>query len=103
MHSSAFMSNHLIQPALCEGELIQLRISPGNQIAKANHRKSVADAVCANGLPFRELAEQIGGVDDSVVAQAVRRLEERIQKDSRLLNAFEILQRRFSELSHVKT
>jgi hypothetical protein len=51
----------------------------------------------------RELAEQIGGVDDSVVAQAVRRLEKRIQKDSRLLNAFEILQRRFSELSYVKT
>ncbi len=41
----------------------------------------------------RELAEHIGTVDDSAVAQAVRRLEKRIQKDSRLVRAFKILQK----------
>jgi hypothetical protein len=34
------MLNHLIQPAPCEGELIELRISRKTQIAKANLAKS---------------------------------------------------------------
>jgi hypothetical protein len=32
----------------------------------------------------RELAERAGGIDDSAVAQAVRRLAKRIQADARL-------------------
>ena len=51
----------------------------------------------------RELAEHIGRVDDSAVAQAIRRLEKRIQNDPRLFRAIEMLQKRISEMSYVKT
>ena len=51
----------------------------------------------------RELAEHIGRLDDSTVAQAVRRLERRIRQDPRLARAFEILQKKISEMSFVKT
>ena len=46
----------------------------------------------------RELAEHIGKVDDSAVAQAVRRLEKRIRDDARLVRAFEILQKMISNM-----
>ena len=51
----------------------------------------------------RELAEHIGKVDDSAVAQAVRRLQKRIRDDARLVRAFEILQKMISNMSYVKT
>ena len=44
----------------------------------------------------RELAEQIGRVDDSAVAQAVRRLEKRTQEDCGLARAFEMLEKKIS-------
>ena len=46
----------------------------------------------------RELAEHIGKVDDSAVAQAVRRLEKRIRDDARLVRALEILQEMISNM-----
>ncbi len=49
----------------------------------------------------RELADHIGKPDDSAVAQAVRRLEKRIQDDPRLVRAFEILQKAISEMSYI--
>ena len=49
----------------------------------------------------RELEEHIGKVDDSAVAQAVRRLEKRIRDDARLVRAFEILQKMISNMSYV--
>jgi putative transposase len=54
-------------------------------------------------LTNRELAEHIGRVDDSAVSTAVRRLGERIQKNSRLGRVFEILRKRILEMSYVKT
>jgi chromosomal replication initiation ATPase DnaA len=50
----------------------------------------------------RELAEHIGRVDDSAVSAAVRRLEQRIQKDSRLSKTFKILQKKISAMSNVE-
>jgi putative transposase len=47
----------------------------------------------------RELAERAGGIDDSAVAQAVRRLTKRIQEDARLARVSRILQNQISEMS----
>jgi hypothetical protein len=51
----------------------------------------------------QELAELVGGVDDSAVAQDVRRFEKRIQEDSRLGCAFKILRKEIATISDVKT
>jgi hypothetical protein len=45
------MSNHFVRAALYEGELIGLRISPKNQIAKVNHRKPAASKCCDKLTP----------------------------------------------------
>ena len=48
----------------------------------------------------RELAEHIGKVDDSAVAQAVRRLEKRAKEDRGLARALEILEKKISRIDN---
>ena len=50
----------------------------------------------------RQLAERTGGIDDSAVAQAVRRLSKRIQEDASLGRLFGSLQKQLEEMSYVK-
>jgi hypothetical protein len=47
----------------------------------------------------RELAERVGGIDDSAVAQAVRRLARRIQEDRHLGWVSRILQKEIDQMS----
>jgi hypothetical protein len=47
----------------------------------------------------RELAERAGGIDDSAVAQAVRRLTRRIPENAGLDRAFRILQKEIAQMS----
>ncbi len=47
----------------------------------------------------RELAERAGGIDDSAVAQAVRRLARRIQENAGLARVLRILQREITQMS----
>lgn len=47
----------------------------------------------------RELAERAGGIDDSAVAQAVRRLKRRIAENAALERAFRILQKEIAQMS----
>jgi hypothetical protein len=47
----------------------------------------------------RELAQRAGGIDDSAVAQAVRRLAKRIEKDARLGRVSRMLQKPISKMS----
>ena len=47
----------------------------------------------------RELAERAGGIDDSAVAHAVRRLTKRIAENAGLERAFRILQKEIAQMS----
>jgi chromosomal replication initiation ATPase DnaA len=47
----------------------------------------------------RELAERAGGIDDSAVAQAVRRLTRRIQENASLTRTWRALQKVITQMS----
>lgn len=50
----------------------------------------------------RELGERVGGIDDSAVTQAVRRLTRRIQENASLDRVFRTLQKEIQRMSTVK-